>query len=267
MFFRMPGMGGGGMPGAFPGGHPMMNRGPPPIAAPLDVTLEDLMKGATKQVDLDELADDEMKAMGLTGIMEVEIKKGHREGIKIPYPGKGLMLPGSEERGVLSIVPRLSEDDSSRGAYEINGPDLVIEKSITLSQALTGFEIEHEHIDGTKLYIKSTSVISPGSHHLIKGKGLPAAETEEGVELPLELDPNAGNLIIKFNVDFPHLIDEDQINIIKPALPSRHMIPAYDTDPTIICEMDRTNPADWSAAAFDGDSDDEGGPQPQCAHQ
>eukprot|EP01060_Flectonema_neradi_P026222 TRINITY_DN35090_c0_g1_i1.p1 TRINITY_DN35090_c0_g1~~TRINITY_DN35090_c0_g1_i1.p1 ORF type:complete len:265 (+),score=44.70 TRINITY_DN35090_c0_g1_i1:46-840(+) len=264
MFFRM-----GGMPGGFPGGgHPMMNRGPPPIAAPLEVTLEELVKGAKKEIDLDELADEEMKEMGLSGKMEVEIKKGHRQGIKIPYPGKGLKLPGSEERGMLSVVPRLSNDDPASSTYELHGPDLVTEKTITLTQALTGFSIEHNHIDGTVLNIKSTSIISPESHHVIKGKGLPAAENEEPpVELPPELDPNPGDLIIKFNIEFPHLMDDEQIALIKPALPSRHMVPAYDTEPEIVCELDSTNPADWSATAFEDDSDDEGGPQAQCTHQ
>lgn len=59
--------------------------------------------------------------------------------------------------------------------YKRKGADLLIEKEITLYQALTGVDFTITHLDGTKLRIKNNpgEVIKPEDIKTIKEKGLP----------------------------------------------------------------------------------------------
>ena len=79
--------------------------------------------------------------------------------------------------------------------YTRKGADLFIEKSISLVEALTGFNFEIKHLDGEKLSISSNpgDILADKTEKCIFNKGMPFFK-----------DPMSyGNLIIKFTVDFP----------------------------------------------------------------
>ena len=54
---------------------------------------------------------------------------------------------------------------ASRRVFERKGADLVMEKKITLLEALTGLSFELEHLDGQKYTVATTpgEVINPGT--------------------------------------------------------------------------------------------------------
>ena len=76
--------------------------------------------------------------------------------------------------------------------------DLKATITITLRQALLGFEKELTHLDGRQLKISRNKITRPGEIEKIKGEGMPVYEypSDRGdlvityqVELPKELTP------------------------------------------------------------------------------
>lgn len=82
--------------------------------------------------------------------------------------------------------------------FKRKGADLLIEKDITLLEALTGVDFVVDFLDGTKfrVYNKPGSVIKPDSLMTVEDKGLPFHKN------PYKF----GNLFILFKVIFPETI-------------------------------------------------------------
>ena len=79
--------------------------------------------------------------------------------------------------------------------FKRKGADLLMEKSISLLEALTGVDFVMTHLDGTKIRIKNDpgEVIKPDDLKTVIGKGLPFHK--KAYEF--------GNLYIIFKVTFP----------------------------------------------------------------
>ncbi|KAK3543596.1 hypothetical protein QTP70_023953 [Hemibagrus guttatus] len=77
--------------------------------------------------------------------------------------------------------------------FERRGDDLYTNVTITLVEALVGFEMYIPHLDGHKVHIVRDKITKPGARIWKKGEGLP------------NFDNNniRGSLIITFDVDFP----------------------------------------------------------------
>jgi len=105
--------------------------------------------------------------------------------------------------------------------FKRKGADLLIEKEITLLEALTGVDFMMTHLDGTKLRIKNKpgEVIKPEDIKTVLEKGLPFHKSSY----------KFGNLFILFKVKFPDNIASPQMQQISGAL--SNMKPA-DTDMT-----------------------------------
>lgn len=92
--------------------------------------------------------------------------------------------------------------------YTRAGADLILEKEITLKQALLGFNFTLKYLDGKDFIVSSIpgEVISHDGIKSVKGKGLPFYRDAM----------SHGNLIIKFKVKFPR--SSDLTEDIKQAL-------------------------------------------------
>ena len=76
--------------------------------------------------------------------------------------------------------------------------DLHITKNISLTEALCGFEMEIQHLDGRKLYFSYDKTIQPDSSKCVANEGMPVFK-----------DPfSKGFLIIHFKVKLPELSKE-----------------------------------------------------------
>lgn len=82
--------------------------------------------------------------------------------------------------------------------FKRKGADLLIEKDITLLEALTGVDFVVDFLDGTKFRVhnKPGTVIKPDSLMTVEDKGLPFHKN------PYKF----GNLFILFKVIFPETI-------------------------------------------------------------
>ena len=91
--------------------------------------------------------------------------------------------------------------------FKRNGLDILIEKKITLKDALCGFVFDIEHVNGKKFSFNSSSgnIIRDG---LIKT--IPRLGLQRGNE--------CGNLNVVFRVTYPDKLSEEQIKILANTL-------------------------------------------------
>ncbi|XP_075037453.1 dnaJ homolog subfamily B member 11 [Mixophyes fleayi] len=93
--------------------------------------------------------------------------------------------------------------------FERRGDDLYTNVTISLVEALIGFEMDITHLDGHKVHIMRDKITKPGAKIWKKGEGLP------------NFDNNniKGSLIITFDVEFPkEQLTEEQKNGMKQLL-------------------------------------------------
>merc|ERR1719159_2239983 len=90
--------------------------------------------------------------------LEGHVPKGAPDGHKIHFSEKADEIPDGEAGDVGFVLQEQPHAD-----YKRKGDDLFIERTISLSEALCGFAMELDALDGRKLIIKSTpgEVIKP----------------------------------------------------------------------------------------------------------
>jgi len=167
---------------------------------PLKVTLEQIMKGSARTLRLTRKVIDKQKGVeqcsgcggrgakiqtirmgpmiqqvqktcdscGGNGMMyrqvkvqetlEVHIPKGAPDGHKINFSEKADEIPDGEAGDVVFVL-----QEQPHAEYKRKGDDLFLERTISLTEALCGFQMELEALDGRKLIIKSKpgEVIKP----------------------------------------------------------------------------------------------------------
>lgn len=86
--------------------------------------------------------------------------------------------------------------------FERRGDDLYTNLTIALVDALTGFTMEIEHLDGHKVVIERSKVTWPGARIAKKNEGMPNYENNNV----------RGTLFITFDVNFPkgELTEDDK---------------------------------------------------------
>eukprot|EP00755_Sulcionema_specki_P027815 Sspe_Gene.17068::Locus_6053_Transcript_1_1_Confidence_1.000_Length_978::g.17068::m.17068/K09503/DNAJA2; DnaJ homolog subfamily A member 2 len=249
----------GGVPMGMRGGYGMPRK-PETIGVEMEVTLEELYTGTEKELDLDEMGDDELKELGVAGKITVPIPAGTPNRKKIKLPGAGIKHPELPEPGDLVVAIRCKEHDRFRRV----GHDLEVKVGISLAQALVGFAVELQHLDGSTLLVRSkdTTPIAPLAKRSIKGKGMPICDTD-----PVE----HGDLIVIFNVEFPRVLEDEQVALLKTLLPGRKMIPHLSPDlPVSECELEDYNPEEWKRSAIgeeEEDDEDDDHQRVVCTHQ
>jgi len=148
------------------------------------------------------------KTVKETKILKVEIDKGVKEGKKIVFSGESDQEPGMETGDIVFVV-----QEETHELFKRSGDDLIMEKDIPLIDALTGFAIQLNHLDGRSIVIESKKgdIVTPGDIKEIPGLGMPYFSRSY----------DFGSLYIKFNVIFPTTISNAQItnlrNIFEPT--------------------------------------------------
>jgi DnaJ family protein A protein 2 len=91
--------------------------------------------------------------------------------------------------------------------FKRNGLDLILEKQVSLKEALCGFAFEVKHVNGKSYTINNNpgSIVTPAYFKTIPNMGL----TRDG---------HTGNLVITFDVVFPETLDLETITKLKEIL-------------------------------------------------
>jgi DnaJ family protein A protein 2 len=140
-----------------------------------------------------------------TKIIEVTIDKGAPHGEKYTFHGEGDEFPGAETGDVVVLV-----DIQEHKVFKRKGADLLIEKKITLAEALCGVNFTVKHLDGKTIRIKSNpgDVIKPNSLMTLKEMGLPFYKKSF----------ETGNMYVLFRIDFPKTLKDKQVTELKKVL-------------------------------------------------
>ncbi|XP_078407911.1 dnaJ homolog subfamily B member 11 [Cetorhinus maximus] len=136
--------------------------------------------------------------------LEVEIEPGVRDGMEYPFIGEGEPHIDGEPGDLKFRIKVLKHP-----IFERRGDDLYSNVTISLVEALIGFEMVISHLDGHKVHVIRDKITKPGAKVWKKGEGLP------------NFDNNniRGSLIITFDVEFPReQLSGDQKEGIKQLL-------------------------------------------------
>lgn len=190
-------------------------------------------------------------------VLEVHIEKGMKNGQKVVFRGMADEKPNMEPGDINFIV-----QEKEHTLFKRKGADLLITKTLSLNEALCGFEWTVTHLDKREIVIKSrpSEVIQPES-----AGGQPFVKIVSGEGMPSKGNPFVkGNLYVLFTVDFPKdgELSEDTINVLKKTLPNPKMDIEYDEETVEICHLDGADVKNFGkggATAQDNQYDSDGG--------
>lgn len=215
--FGMPGMPGmAGMPGMhgmppgtkvhfFQGGPMNFQQSiqkPTPIINHINIKISQVLTGATVPLEIERwLLEQGIKVFEKETIY-VTIPKGVDDGEIIVLRDKGNII-NEQCKGDVKIFVKIENDS----VFTRSGLDLVLEKTITLKDALCGFSFEVTYINGKSYTLNNNpgNIISSGFRKVIPNMGL-------------EREQHKGNMVIIFNVQFPEKLTEEQIKTLREIL-------------------------------------------------
>jgi curved DNA-binding protein len=158
----------------------------------LPLTLHEIINGTKKMITINQ--------GGTTKTIEVKIPKGLTRGKKIRLAGKGEISPHGGPAGDLYIKSRPIFSNE----YTIEGNDVLLSKSVKLSQALIGDTIEVVTPDGTTINLK----LPPGTNHKSKMR-IP----RHGI--PQMKGSGCGDLFVVINIIMPKKLTTKQKELIQ----------------------------------------------------
>lgn len=145
-------------------------------------------------------------------IIEVTIDKGVPNHHKYSFMGESDEKPGMQAGDLIVVIEEKQHD-----TYKRKNADLIIEKKVTLKEALTGYRFVITHLDGTQKLIQASpgDIVKPGDIRTIYELGMPLMRT------PFKF----GNLFVYFEVEFPApgTFAVPQIDALKTVLPGEPM--------------------------------------------
>uniref|UniRef100_A0A0E0KTJ9 J domain-containing protein n=1 Tax=Oryza punctata TaxID=4537 RepID=A0A0E0KTJ9_ORYPU len=198
-------------------------------------------------------------------VLEVHIDKGMQHGQKIVFQGEADEAPDTVTGDIVFIL-QVKVHPRFKRKYD----DLFIERTISLTEALCGFQFILTHLDSRQLLIKANpgEIIKPGQHKAINDEGMP----HHGRPFM------KGCLFVEFNVEFPEsgILSRDQCRTLEKILPPkpRHRLSDMDLDQceettmhdVNIEEEMRRKQYQRQQEAYDED-EEEDAPRVQCAQQ
>jgi DnaJ-class molecular chaperone len=200
-FGARPG-GGGGDFFHFGPPPPMAAGPPPPLVKPIVLTLEQCYTGCTLPVEIERVVQQYPMQTSEKETLYVDIPKGIDDNEIIILREKGNIL-NETIKGDVKLFVKINNST----CFIRSGLDLLLQKSISLKDALCGFTFELKYVNG-KMYTlncNSGNIIYHGYKKILPNMGL----TRDG---------HTGNLIIEFQVDFPEMMTEKQIQALKEIL-------------------------------------------------
>jgi len=210
-FGHMQSFGPGGTPlgsnvRIFHNGIPVNSQGfakamqkPTPIIKTLSVPIDKLLTGTTIPVDIERWIIEDGNKVFENETVYVTIPKGIDEGEIIVLRDRGNVLR-EDCKGDIKLFVKIENDTE----FKRSGLDLILEKTISVKEALCGFTFELKYITGKVYTINNNSgnIISHGYSKIIPNMGFTREQ-------------HNGNLIIIFNVKFPEKLTEEVIEELK----------------------------------------------------
>jgi len=198
---------GGGMPNIqiFRNGVPInvnQMQKPAPITKNITINMNQVLTGGSIPVDIERWITENDHKVFEKETVYVTIEKGIDSGEIILLEGKGNIV-NDQCKGDVKIYVNVENNTQ----FQRYGIDLLIEKTISLKEALCGFSFDIKYINDKNYTINNNqgNIITPNYKKTIPGMGL-------------ERNGKRGNLVIHFVIDFPANLSIDNINILRDIL-------------------------------------------------
>uniref|UniRef100_A0A1B0EWR5 J domain-containing protein n=1 Tax=Lutzomyia longipalpis TaxID=7200 RepID=A0A1B0EWR5_LUTLO len=120
--------------------------------------------------------------------LEVEVEAGMKDGQETRFVAEGEPHMDGEPGDLIIRIVTVPHEK-----FERRGDDLYTNVTISLQDALTGFQMEITHLDGHSVAVSREKVTWPGARIRKKGEGMPNYENNN----------LHGTLYITFDVEFP----------------------------------------------------------------
>ena len=133
----------------------------------------------------------------------IHIKPGMGVHTELTFDGEGHMRPGQPRSDLV-----IQFKEKAHEKFKRFGNDLIYEHSISLEDSLRATPITVHTIENEQLEIAVDEVIQPSTVKVVHGKGMPIEDKSDPLA-PVRRNLRKGNLIIKFNIQFPQKLSED----------------------------------------------------------
>lgn len=140
--------------------------------------------------------------------VSIEIKRGWRDGARLSMGAKEILKGESCPKVLQGAEFTFVVKEAGHPTYKRDGDDLVHHAKIPLVRSLTGCTLKLPTLDGREVIVGVNDVIHAGYEKVLPGEGMPSYE-EPG---------KFGDLIIKYDVEFPRTLNDAQRHLLKSAL-------------------------------------------------
>lgn len=167
-------------------------RGNKNLSINVDITLEDVLNGKTINAEVG-------IRNGKSKLINIEVPAGIEHGQQIRYEGMGDDSIAGFRPGDLIVNIRIL----NHRLFRREGSNIMIEKSISVWDAILGCDLDTETLDSKQLKIVIPPGTQPDTVFSCKGEGLPNMRTRI-----------RGNLLIKIKISVPKNLTVSQIDKI-----------------------------------------------------
>jgi len=159
-------------------------------------------------------------------IIEIIVQPGTKNGEKIVFEGESDQEPGKVAGDVIFVI-----QTNEHKLFKRSGDNLIINKTITLNEALTGIAFTIKQLDGRELYIEGKDIIQPDSFMKVNDEGF-TIKHRPGQH---------GDLYIHFDVKLPTKEEiSKNVSKLKELLPRPKNVPMKD-DKYEVCSLIPSN--------------------------
>lgn len=216
MMFGGGGMQGFGGPGGpeiriFHGGNPgnfhaeffhTMGGRPEPLHKNLQITIEQSYSGCSLPVEIERTVINNNTKRMESETVYINVPKGIDDNETVTLHERGNVI--NDRKGEVRITFRVINDTP----FKRSGLDLIFNQKITLKEALCGFSFEINHLNGKKLCLNNNNnptVIKPNFKKVVPNLGM-------------HREDNIGNMVIEFEILFPDLLTQEQVEALNNIL-------------------------------------------------
>ncbi len=137
-------------------------------------------------------------------VLTISVKRGWKAGTKVTFAKEGDQIPGKVPADIAFIIR-----DKPHPTFNRDGSNLVYTAKLTLRDALCGTTLRVPTLlDGEKEVNLRNDIVKPTTTRRLQGFGLP---------FPKE-PSRKGDLIVKFDIQFPDRLSESSKQILNDVL-------------------------------------------------
>ena len=179
---------------------------PRPITRKIEITLEQAYSGVNIPIDIERKIHNASDQRVEVERVYIDIPMGIDQNEIITVSEKGNII--GESKGDIKV----HVDIKNNSNFIRQGLDLIYIKKVSLKEALIGFSFELKHLSGKTYRINNMDgkVITDKYTKMVNYMGMKR-------ERPHPASPIVGNLIIKFEINFPDQLTDKQKKVIDEA--------------------------------------------------